>query len=195
MDNITNKIYNAIIGQINTVDDKIVYINGTKYTIPHYKEIKRAALNIVLVLKGGRLSYRIDLGKELNNIIISVINSLTDSLMTIAIIPKEPLIFLRSNKFLIDMVFQKEKDINEAFGKVLEYEYVECGVIKNIKKLYTINYEATGESNEVIKLYAFDIPIDKYVDEVINKVTNKTTLYSNILHEYGYTVNSRISTF
>jgi hypothetical protein len=191
-DNIlTNKIYQAIIDQINTIDNKIVCIDGTKYKIPHDKEIKRAALNIVLVLKKGRLCYRIDLGRELNNIIISVLNSLTDQLTSIAIIPKEPLIFLSYNGFLVSMVFQKEKDLHMAFGKVLEYEYIQKNNVTNIKKSYSITYEADN-GNDTITLYSYNVPINKYTKEISDKISEKVKLYTMILRPYGYTVTSKI---
>ena len=76
------------------------------------------------------MSYQIDIGRELNNIIISVL------LTVIAIIQKEPLIFPTANKFLITMVFQKEKSLHHAFGMVLEYEYLKDDTSKDTKKTY-----------------------------------------------------------
>ena len=168
------------------LDDLFVKIGNDEYKLDKQNMLKVFALNIILVLEKGRMTYRCD--QHLSHL-TSEIKKMDDRIKILTLVPTEPTIILKENlKSIID-IFNNEQDPHIAYGKMLEYSYVGLDWANGFRDTYSITYNACDGVNKPCPLYTFNVPIDKYTDNVKEHILSKNKLYNHILNKYGYKVN------
>lgn len=91
MENNYQHILNILLSKINVIDDIYIQVGDNKYKLDKKNLITIFALNVILVLEGGRIAYRID-----ENLIdlIPLVKELNENISIIPYPPTEPMIIL-----------------------------------------------------------------------------------------------------
>ncbi|CAH6419586.1 Hypothetical protein POVR2_LOCUS92 [uncultured virus] len=145
------------------------------------------ALNVILVLEGQRLAYRMSQLADLAPLVLEISQG---ALVSLPLIPNEPLLLSKSN--LARVVIQLKQDLSGppsdnkahiAFGNVLGYAYVGEDWMGSGNE-YNISYNSGG-----LSLYSFNIPKHGYTREIRDKIEADLARYRTTLAPYGYTVH------
>ena len=189
------QILNILLSQIDIMNDIYVQVDDKQYKLDKAKLITIFALNIILVLEGVRIAYRID-----DNLIdlIPLVKTLDEKINIIPYPPTEPLIILKENKKsiinMLNIALKKsEEAVHITMGDILGYAYTgsdwQCGY----RDTYGINYVAIDEFSNKYILYTFVVPINKYNDDIRQQILDDEKIYNNILERYGYIVIAEAS--
>ena len=140
--------------------------------------------NVVLVLQGARLSYKVDcvarIGEEdVNQLLVDATCNHEQSLTSLSI--KEGIfLFLKENKKIIDGILQEEIDTIVATGKILGYAYTGPGW--NYGDRYVIRFRVCL-FGVVSELFTFTIPRAYYNSEHEELIKKQIASYKTILDD------------
>lgn len=168
---------------IESLDVNIKDVDNNNYLLNKEGLITEFALNIILILEGSRLAYKADIDDpDINKFLIREALNYDSSLS--CLMKDEPIIFLKSNLQMIVDEFKNNADHDLFLGKVLGYHYtgpywIGC----SNGDTYTISYQTVSSS-----LYAFNIPVCEYNQNVKNKILDTLRSHNLCLNKYGYEV-------
>lgn len=184
---LTNEdILHEILEQIDLLDDIYTYIGDKKYKLSKKHLVTIFALNIILVIEGGRLAYRAgdDIPIKLFDFIMKY-----QELIYLPYPKEEPLIILRKNKSRVLNILKNHlEDFSVGISKVLGYDYNGSDWYGGYKPMYSVSYEAIDSNDINYTLYTFRMPVNKYTDEIRNKIITKQKIFNDILSNYNYDV-------
>jgi hypothetical protein len=167
-------------------------LNKLHETFPNSKGILSFYLNIMLVLEGARLSYRVDINPPKSKTRYDFINVALDIYPdTFEIFKnKAPFIFLKSNKQFINSTL--EKMTHENIGIVLGYCYSNSdGLdVKLMRIGLSIMANQINHKTQT-QLYAICVPANILNETIMNAISNEIINYNKILNKYGYCVSLR----
>ncbi len=187
-----SNVFKSIMEQINGVAEDYVQIGDKKYKTDTKSELTVVALNVILVLEGARLAYKDIFLINNNKYLIDFIEKLCGEII---IIPDlgEPFIILKKNKIQIENLLLEEVESGLGNAKILGYAYIGNDWYGS-KNKYHISYTAIDNNNKEFPLYTFICPIEKFNNQIRNKLLDDKCLFENILIKYGYYVKISIWT-
>ena len=142
-------------------------------------------LNVILVLEGKRLAYR---ESTLVDLIPTVLEIAKGRLVSLPLIPSEPLIVLKENVSTVLQYFYTN-DLHIAFGIVLGYAYTGEDWIGS-NNHYSVSY-VVGKSH----LYTFNLPMSECTSDMKAKIIEDLDKYRTSLSFYGYAVDLAVFSY
>ncbi len=187
---VNQNIFKQILDQTDNIVVDYIQIEDKKYKSNPSWSLTVFALNVILVLEGARLAYK-DISLIDNNpFLINFIEKLCDEIIVISD-SKEPFVLLKKNKNQIKNLLLEEEDNGLGIAKILGYAYVGNDWYGSENK-YHISYWAIDNNNKEFPLYTFVCPIEKFNNEIRNKLLNDKCLFESILNKYGFDVKIKI---
>jgi hypothetical protein len=169
-------------------ENLLTKLNETFPTV-NKKYILQFYLNIILVLKGARPSYGVNICqlKTRYDLINMVLDIYPD---TFEIFKDDmPFIFLKSNTQFINSTLETItfKNIGIALGYCCPISRADSDL--NLMTIVLIVMANQINSKTKIEIYRFGVPIDRLNETIMSSIYDKITNYNKILKEYGYYVS------
>lgn len=173
-------IFNYILNQ--KVDDVVIEVGNRKVLCDTQAALLCCAANVVLVLNGCRLAYRIDS-------VIELVDKILEYEPELMVIPyEEPLLILRSNYEKVIGMLSESENSDMCFGLVLGYAYVAPDW--NMGE-HSISYKLKLGDTLSTFLYSFRLPIIKqYTNSIRHKIIDDLTLFQDTLAQYDIKVST-----
>ena len=169
---------------LNLLLDQEKYLKDVKYPSRLHRSLITFAVNIILVLEGGRLAYLPYLyEKNVQDQLIQLVLENEPNLMLVQY-KHHPLIILKENHEIVVDILSNESNNQTALAKVLGYPYAGLEWTSEYRDVYIISYDLSDN----IPIYCFVIPVEEYNDKMRVKILEDTIKYQNILSKYGYQV-------
>lgn len=185
-------VFDALLKEISS-EEKIYVemMDGSMREVCKIEDITRFALNVILVLEGVRLAYRADVPTlSVNKTLIDMSIALSGVL---TIVPTthtkylEPLLYLKTREKEIEHLLKTLSDSEDPLGKVLQYSYYGNDWVdrEGSHKVVSLTVEHI-QTKKQYNLYGFNVPIDKYTEEIRKDVLETVRRYNSVLPQYGY---------
>ena len=194
-------MYKNLLTQILSLNESIpdIYVDvnyghevkSTK--ICKLSELTIFALNTVLVLEGKRLAYRVSVpdAAVVASLIRSVLEITRGDVVSLPLIPSEPLLVLKNNRSRVVQQFTKslrgefsENKVHIAFGEVLGYAYVGEDWVGADSDHLNVSYNV----GRLASLYCFNVPMRGYTNAIRSRILEDLEKYRDTLKGYGYEV-------
>lgn len=165
-------------------NDLRVRLRAKRVTIPE-PDFSTFVANVLLVQKGARLAYRVDVGNSRTRpLLLKVVLECDPSLTYVPGADEEPLLLLRKNKSNVNNILRTRPD-ETGMAAVLGYTY--RGKDFWFGDRYLIAYTLRHQELET-SLYNFMIPMGKYSNAHRNQILHNLSLYNTSLHGSGFQV-------
>ena len=168
----------------NSTELSVTDIYGQRYILDNHQLFTTYALNVLLVLEGKRLAYRVDISRNGYNRHYAKLAEIIDDRLTVYQESNhEPYIILKENYDIVNKIFEEEKEVI-AIGKILGYSYVGlywCN-LSLCDVYYTISFSVTKDEQQY-NLYSFNIPAIRYNQKMIDDILCTKKKFQQILEK------------